>query len=96
MENKDIYKKTLNNLIAADDLHWNDEEGKYVALSNGEIDQIIMNCLESNFYEEEFIMKIINWATHIKVGQILFNNFIKKQIKIVGLDENDEPYFDIK
>lgn len=94
MKEKDIYKKTINNLIAADDLHWNEDEQKYVALSNEELDQILVNCIEGGIYEEDAIMKIINWSTQVKVGQILLNNFIKKQIKIVALDENNEPYFE--
>lgn len=91
--NKDIYKKTLNNLIAADDLHWNDDEEKYVALSSEELDQILENCIDAGIYEEKNIMHIVNWCTSVKVGQILFNNFLKKQIKISGLDDHNEPYF---
>jgi hypothetical protein len=91
---ENVYKYTLNNLIAADDLHWNDDEEKYVALSSEEIDQILINCIESDIYKESDIMHIVNWCTSVKVGQILFNNFLKKQVKIVGLDKDNEPFFE--
>lgn len=88
------YKKTINNIIAADDLHWNEDEQKYVALSDDEIDQIILNCINQEILEEDDLMNLMKWATHVKVGTILFNNFLKNQIKIIGFDETGEPIFD--
>lgn len=92
MEN---YKKTINNLIAADDLHWEEDDQKYVALSPEELDQIILNCINQNIYDEDKVMHIVNWATHVKVGHLLLKNFLKNQIKIIGVDEHGEPYFDV-
>jgi hypothetical protein len=88
------YKKTINNIIAADDLHWNDDEQKYVALSNDEIDNIILNCVNQEILEENDLMHVMKWATHVKVGHMLFNNFLKNQIKIIAFDETGEPIFD--
>lgn len=89
------YKKTINNLIAADDLHWEEEEQKYVALAPEEIDQIILNCINNDIYDENKVMAIVNWATHARVGHLLLKNFLNNQIKVIGVDKDGEPYFDI-
>ena len=88
------YKKTINNLIAADDLHWQEDEQKYVALSSEELDQIIFNCIQQEIYDEEKVMAIVKWATHVKVGSLLFKNFLNNQIKVIDVDKDGEPYFD--
>lgn len=89
---KNRQKDVLNKLIPADDLHWDETEGKYIALSQDEIGEVINVALENGFQEEEEIMKILNWATSVKVGDILFKNFLKGQLSIVDFDQ-EEPVF---
>ena len=91
-----IYKQTLNKLIAADDLNWCEIEKKYVALSKEELDTILINGVANGFLDEKDLMKIVNWATNAKVGQILFKNYLENKIKIVGFDETGEPLFSSK
>jgi len=91
-----IYKQTLNKLIAADDLNWCEIEEKYVALSKEELDTILINGVAEGFIDEQDLMKIVNWATNAKVGQILFKNYLENKIKIVGFDETGEPLFSSK
>jgi hypothetical protein len=91
-----IYKQTLNKLIAADDLNWCEIEEKYVALSKEELDTILINGVAEGFIDERDLMKIVNWATNAKVGQILFKNYLENKIKIVGFDETGEPLFSSK
>ena len=91
-----IYKQTLNKLIAADDLNWCEIEKKYVALSKEELDAILMNGVANGFVDEQDLMKIVNWATNAKVGQILFKNYLENNIKVVGFDETGEPLFGSK
>ena len=85
-------KKTINKLIAADDLHWHEEEKRYVSLSEEEINNIILVCIEQNIKSEEDIYKIVQWAGQVRIGNILLNNFLNNRIIISSFDEN-EPCF---
>lgn len=91
-ENKN-YKYIINNLIAADDLHWNKEENKYNALSKKELDKIIKSCISQGIKNEEDVFAIVNWATQVKVGSLLLKNFINKEISVHSIDKNGEPLF---
>ena len=80
-----------NKLIAADDLHWNEEEQKYIALSSDEIDKIIMLCQDQDFdFDETY--KAIQWANLSRVGSLLLKNYLSDKIEILGF-ENEEPFF---
>lgn len=92
----EIYKQTLNKLIAADDLNWCEIEKKYVALSKEELDAILTNGVVDGFLDENDLMKIVNWATNAKVGQIIFKNYLENKIKIVGFDKYGDPLFGSK
>lgn len=83
----------INKIIPADDLHWCEDEQKYVSLSNEDVDNIIIACAKQNITEFDEIYKIIQWAGLVKVGGILLNNFMDGRIKILGFDESNEPYF---
>lgn len=85
--------KILNKIIAADDLHWNDLEGKYTAISPEELDTILKNSIENNITNEDDLFNIVNWATNARVGEILLKNYLEGKIKIFSIDENGEPYF---
>ena len=87
--------KTINKLIAADDLHWSEEENRYISLSNEEIDKIIEVCVKQDIVDEEKIYKVVKWAGEVRIGNILLNNFLKNSIKITDFDGN-EPYFNSK
>lgn len=92
MEEKD---KIINKLIAADDLHWSEEENRYVSLSDDEINLIIMTCVEQGIKEEKYIYKMVKWAGQVRVGSILLNNFLNNRIKVSGFDD-EEPFFNAK
>jgi hypothetical protein len=89
------YDDIINKLIPADDLHWNEDENKYVAVSQEEIDEIILKCVEQETSELEDIMKMINWAVLVNVGNILLKNFLSGRVGLVGFNENDEPCFGV-
>jgi hypothetical protein len=93
MDENNVYKQTLNKLIAADDLNWCDVEKKYVALSKEELDTILTNGVADGFLNEKNLMQIANWATNAKVGQILLKNYLENKIKVVGFDNVGEPLF---
>jgi hypothetical protein len=92
-ERNDMYKYVINNIIPADDLHWCEEEGKYVSLSREEIDEIISTCLAKGMGDLNDIMKVIHWCGNVRVGQILWKNFLTGSVAINGFDEEGEPRF---
>lgn len=91
----DIYKGALNNIIAADDLHWNENEKKYTALSSEELNNILLNCIDQGITEENDMVNIVAWATNARVGTILLKNFIENKVKI-SVDKDGETYFNKK
>lgn len=91
-EGSDMYKYVINNIIPADDLHWCEEEGKYVSLAREEIDEIVSSCLNQGITELKDIMKVIQWCGSIRVGNILWKNFLSGSVRITGF-EGEEPKF---
>lgn len=69
----------LNKLISADDLHWCEEEQKYISLSEEEINKIMLNCIDQNITSLDEIYKMVSWAGLVRVGNLLLNNFLKQQ-----------------
>lgn len=96
MDENNVYKQTLNKIIAADDLNWCEIEKKYVALSKEEVDSVLMNGVSNGFLDEKDLIKIVNWATTAKVGQILLRNYLENKIEVVGFDDFGEPLFSSK
>ena len=86
-------KDFINKIIPADDLYWDEIDNKYIALSPDDINSILISCCDSAISEEKDMMKILNWATSVRVGEILLKNFINGQLAINGFDENEEPKF---
>lgn len=88
-----MYKHVLNNLIPADDLHWCEEEERYVSLSREEIDEVIATCVNQGINELEDIFKVIKWCGNVRIGEILWRNFLSGGVNITGFDADEEPLF---
>lgn len=87
------YQKLINNIIPADDLHWCEEEGKYVSLSQEETNKIIMRCIEQGMGSFNDIYKVVSWCGLVRVGDILWRNFLSGNLEITGFDNKKEPIF---
>lgn len=85
------YAKIINRLIAADDLHYDPQQRKYVSLSSEEMDEIIKKCLELGINDDE-IKKVVAWCSYVRVGQILQRSFLAGRLKITGFS-GIEPLF---
>ena len=86
---KDIYA-----LIPPDQLHWNENEKNFVALSEEEIDKTILQYVQGTAdFEIENVHRVVHAMTILKVGKLLFDRFSEGKIKISGIDENDELIF---
>lgn len=90
---RNMYKDFINNLIPADDLHWCTEEQKYVSLSDKEINEIIMRCLDQGMSDLSDVHKVVQWCGIIRVGQLLWKNFLSGSLKITSFDKDNEPRF---
>jgi hypothetical protein len=88
-----MYHHILNNLIPADDLHWDDNQKRYVSLSDEETNQIVSACLNQGMSELDDVLKVVAWCGHVRIGQILFKNFIMGSVEICGFDVDGEPMF---
>lgn len=87
------YEYVLNNMIPADDLFWDEIEKKYVALSKEETESIILSCVKLGFENFEDIYKMVNWCAKIRIGTVLWKNFISGMLEITDFDEEEEPMF---
>lgn len=88
-----MYKYVINNIIPADDLHWCEEENKYVSLSREEMDDIIATCISNGIKDLDDVFKVIHWCGSVRIGQILWKNFLSGGVDISGFDEQGEPRF---
>jgi hypothetical protein len=86
-------KDILNKLIAADDLYWDEYEGRYIVHSKEEIDSILTSCIENGISNQSDIIKIVNWCTSVRVGNLLMKGFLAGKILILGVDKDGEPIF---
>jgi len=82
-----------NNLIAADDLYWNEEEQKFVALSDKQLEKIIFRCCSQGTLDLNEIQKIVEWASHLRICQLLLKGFLSGNLSIIKMNEKGEPYF---
>jgi hypothetical protein len=86
-------KDILNKIIPADDLYWDKSEGKYIAHSQEEIDSILTSCINNDITDQDEVMKVLNWCTSIRVGELLMKGFLTGKIVVLGFDEHNEPLF---
>ena len=89
MNKSDVFK-----LIPADSLHWNAIQKEYVALSDLEIDAIILDCVENaGISDLEVIHRILQNFTNMKVGALIFKQYMDGNIGIDSLTESGEIGF---
>jgi hypothetical protein len=79
----------INKLIPADQLHWDEEEGKYCTIYKEEALKIADKCDQLTTEEK---VALIMWYQHYKIGVLLWENFMKGRITISGM-ENGKPLF---
>jgi len=90
------HKHIINNLIPADDLHWDEEDQRYVSLSSEETQEIINRCIEEGMQDLQDVYKFVQWCGFVRVGEILMKNFLSGSLSVSGFDEEGMPYFGAK
>jgi len=86
------YKQIVNRLIAADDLHYDNQQRRFVALSQQEVNAIIAQCSESGITDHDQIKKLVRWCTSVRVSQLLHRAFMSGRLQIAGFS-GDDPLF---
>ena len=87
-------RKDIYGLIPPDQLHWNENEKNFVALSEKDIDDTILQYVQATAdFEINNIHRVVQAMTFLKVGKLLFDRFAEGKIKICGIDENNELIF---
>ena len=86
------YEHIVNRLIAADDLHYDPQQGRFCALSQNELDRIITTCLDRGLSDFDTITKIVQWCGYVQIGELLRKSFMSGRVKIVAIG-NDGPFF---
>lgn len=83
------HHQIINRLIAADDLHYDADEGRYVSLSKEEVNAIIRRCQELGINDCPQITKTVAWVGYVRVVKILVQSFMAGRLKITGFNGSD-------
>lgn len=86
------YKEMINRLIAADDLHCDARQRKFVSLSDEQVESIKKQCEASGITDEERVSKVVAWAGSMRVGELLCRAFLAGRLRVTGFS-GDEPRF---
>lgn len=86
------YQQLINRIIAADDLHYDASQNRYVSLSEKEVDDIIRKCVENGIKDAARIQQVVAWCGTLRVGQLLYRSFMTGQVRVTGIRDN-EPLF---
>lgn len=86
-------KDWMNGLIPADDLHWDEDDKKYVVVSKEEQDKLFKACFGCGLEEKE-TLRIFRCFTYYKTSEVLFKHFLEGNIGIYSFDDNGSPIFE--
>lgn len=81
-------KDVINNIVAADDLNWNNYDG-FTLLSLEEANDIIQACAGMS---EQDTIKAVRWYESVRAGEVLLKNVLSGSIRIHHFRDN-EPVF---
>lgn len=87
-------RKSVSALIPLDELFWSEEQAQYIALSDDEINKIILDCYQNaGITELDEIHKVLNQFTQMKVDMLLYKRYMDDYISIDGLNKEGEVCF---
>ena len=67
------YEQIINRLIPADDLYWDEQQGRFASISHQEVDDIIAKCTEQGITDHDQIRQIVHFAP---IGHVVDNQDI--------------------
>jgi hypothetical protein len=83
----------MSQIVKYDDLYWNADEGKFIAFSEKEIDQICGACLLSGIEDTEDVMKIIHWAELARISELTLKGILSGRLGLILQENEEEPRF---
>lgn len=86
------YEKVINRIVAADDLHYDAKERRFVSLSSEEIGPIVKQCQDIGMTDHGLITQTVQWCGTVRVGEIRYRSFLSGRLKIHGFS-NGAPLF---
>ena len=71
-------------LVKQDDLFWNEEDGKYVALSEEEIDSLLMALYGDNItpQTEDIAFQVVKWAEKARIDNLILQGVLSGRIRM--------------
>lgn len=89
-------QKGLNELVPADELHWDADSGSYRILSKEQTDELIEACLVSGVDRPADISKVVKEYEMVRGGTLLFDQFLSGKVAVCGFNEAGSPVFEPK
>jgi hypothetical protein len=86
----------MNDLVPADELHWDKESNSYGILSREQTDGLIEACLVAGVDNPSDIFKVIREYEMVRGGILLFEQFLSGRLGICGFDKLGSPIFEPK
>jgi hypothetical protein len=86
------YEQIINRLIPADDLHWDERQGRYASISQEEVEEVIARCTEQGITDHDKVRKIVEWIGFLRIGVLLRDAFMSGRVRIAAIGD-DGPYF---
>lgn len=86
------YREIINRLIAADDLHYDPRQRRFVSLSDEQVDAITKQCDASGITDQEQVNKVVAWAGSVRVGELVCRAFLAGRLRVTGFS-GAEPRF---
>lgn len=87
--------KNKQTLIKQDDLYWNEEEGKYVVISDEEIDKVLMALYGDGITPQDVdtAMKAVKWAEEAKINYFILQGVLSGRIRMYIQDSDKNVVF---
>lgn len=86
------YKTMINRILAADDLHYDERERRYVSIAPDEVEKVVAKCRANGLTDVDLINNYIRWYAELRVGLLLHRSFLRGQIRVAGFDAG-QPRF---
>lgn len=85
--------KAINNFIPLDDLHWDEYEQKYRALSDEELNMILLDCVQNlGISDANTLHKIVENFTALKTSKLIFDRYMSGNILIDSLKQEEVAF----
>jgi len=89
-------RRVMNDLVPADELHWDKESNSYGIISREQTDGLIQACLVAGVDDPSDIFRVVREYEMIRGGVLIFEQFMSGRLGICGFDKLGSPIFEPK